>query len=84
MIRFLVLILLVGAFAGGYWVGRLPNAPDIVSWAQDAYDQASSRAGGNPPVPATAAANESCSREAIVEIAGKLYKVGQAPAGSGR
>ena len=45
MKKFIALILLAGAFLGGYYVGRLPSAPDIFSWADKTYEQAQ-QAGG--------------------------------------
>jgi len=84
MMRLLVLVLLVGAFAGGYWVGRLPNAPDIVSWTRGAYEQVTSAARGDAPIEANAAAERIRSTEAIIDVGGKLYKVGHDPAGPGR
>lgn len=40
MKRLLLLILLSGAFLGGYYLGRQPNSPDIFAWAQKTYHQA--------------------------------------------
>ncbi len=41
MKKLCILILLSGAFFFGYYVGRLPGAPDLVPYAQKAYSQAS-------------------------------------------
>ena len=35
MRRFLVTILVVGAFLGGYQLGRQPGSPDVIGWAQE-------------------------------------------------
>ena len=40
MKKLLLLILLTGAFLGGYHLGRQPNSPDIFAWAQKTYNQA--------------------------------------------
>ena len=40
MKRVLTLLLLAGAFLGGYYLGRLPNSPDIFAWARSTFDQA--------------------------------------------
>ena len=40
MKKLLLLILLTGAFLGGYYLGRQPNSPDIFAWAQNTYNQA--------------------------------------------
>jgi hypothetical protein len=40
MRRFIVLIMLAGAFFGGYQTGRLPGSPDLIPIARDAYNQA--------------------------------------------
>jgi hypothetical protein len=40
MKRVLMLLLLVGAFLGGYYLGRLPNSPDIFAWGRQACDRA--------------------------------------------
>ena len=37
MRRFLRLIVLMAVFLGGYYVGHLPNSPDIVAWSANAY-----------------------------------------------
>ena len=37
MRRLLVSIFILGAFLGGYYLGRRENSPDILAWAQDAY-----------------------------------------------
>ena len=37
MRRFLRIILLLAVFVGGYYVGRLPNSPDIFAWGADFY-----------------------------------------------
>jgi predicted esterase YcpF (UPF0227 family) len=34
--RLLALILLTGAFLGGYYLGRLPESPDIFAWGRNA------------------------------------------------
>ena len=36
MKRLISLILLSGAFLGGYYLGRLPNSPDLIGWGQSA------------------------------------------------
>lgn len=36
MRRFIRIILLVGIFLGGYYLGRLPDSPDVFGWAGDA------------------------------------------------
>ncbi|MFP4055228.1 MAG: hypothetical protein ACLFV7_15330 [Phycisphaerae bacterium] len=36
MKRLLALILLTGAFLGGYYLGRLPDSPDIFAWGRNA------------------------------------------------
>jgi hypothetical protein len=40
MKRVLTLLLLAGAFLGGYYLGRLPNSPDIFAWGRDTFDGA--------------------------------------------
>jgi len=40
MRRLLVTILIVGAFLGGYHLGRQPGSPDIFGWAQRNYPAA--------------------------------------------
>jgi hypothetical protein len=40
MKKLLTLILLSGVFLFGYYVGRLPGAPDLVPYAQKTYHQA--------------------------------------------
>ena len=40
MRKLLTLILLIGAFYGGYHVGRLPGAPDLSPFAKRCYGQA--------------------------------------------
>jgi len=41
MRKFLLLLLLMGAFLGGYQVGRSPGSPDVISRARQAYRRAS-------------------------------------------
>jgi len=36
----MVTLLLVSAFLGGYYVGRLPGAPDVFGWAKRTYQLA--------------------------------------------
>jgi uncharacterized protein (UPF0333 family) len=36
MLRLLRLIILMGVFVGGYYLGRMPNSPDIIAYAKDA------------------------------------------------
>lgn len=40
MKRVLTLFLLTAAFLGGYYLGRLPNSPDIFAWGRRTFDQA--------------------------------------------
>lgn len=40
MKRVLTLLLLTGAFLGGYYLGRLPNSPDIFAWGRQNFDRA--------------------------------------------
>ena len=42
--RFIVLILLLAAFLGGYYIGRHPGSPDIFAIAARAYDRVGERA----------------------------------------
>ena len=37
MRRLLKIFLLLAVFLGGYYLGGLPNSPDIFSWARGAY-----------------------------------------------
>jgi len=37
MRRLLAIILSVGAFLGGYHLGRQPGSPDLFGWAQETY-----------------------------------------------
>jgi hypothetical protein len=37
MRRFLVTILIAGAFLGGYYLGGQQGSPDIFGWARQAY-----------------------------------------------
>jgi hypothetical protein len=39
--KLFILILLGGAFFSGYYVGRLPGAPDLTPYAEKCYVQAS-------------------------------------------
>ena len=39
MRRLIVMVLLAGAFFGGYQTGRRPGSPDLVPIARDAYNQ---------------------------------------------
>ncbi len=39
MLRILRLAFLIGAFAGGYYLGRLPNSPDVFAYAKDAWQK---------------------------------------------
>lgn len=38
--KLIVTLLLVSAFLGGYYVGRLPGAPDVFGWAKRSYQLA--------------------------------------------
>ena len=40
MRRFLRVIVLMAVFLGGYYVGRLPNSPDVFGWSVDVYHRA--------------------------------------------
>ena len=40
MKKLILIILLTGAFLGGYYLGRLQGSPDIFTWAQDTCKQA--------------------------------------------
>jgi len=40
MTRLVVLILLVGSFLGGYYLGHLENSPDVFGWLGGAYANA--------------------------------------------
>ena len=40
MTRLVVLILLVGSFLGGYYLGHLENSPDVFGWLGGAYAKA--------------------------------------------
>lgn len=40
MRRLLRFILLIAVFLGGYYLGRLPNSPDIFDYARQAYRRA--------------------------------------------
>ena len=81
MIRLIVLTLLIAAFLGGYYLGHQPSSPDIFGWvrqmsrdaglaAADAADTAGQTARLSPPEPDPSA-------ETIVEVGGKLYKIGR-------
>lgn len=36
MMRFVILLLILGGFLGGYYVGHRPGSPDIFAWPQKA------------------------------------------------
>ena len=40
MRRLLITVLIVGAFLGGYHLGRQPGSPDIFGWARRNYPEA--------------------------------------------
>ena len=83
-----ILMLLAAAFLGGYYLGQAPEAPNISAWAKGAYRQ-TQRTGGKK----LTALTESCDRlaggfdrpqQSVIEIAGKLYRVGPQLSGSDR
>jgi len=39
MRRFLRSVLLLGVFLGGYYLGHLPDSPDIFGWAVSVYQR---------------------------------------------
>lgn len=39
--RLLLTILVTGVFLGGYYVGRIPGSPDVISWVRDRLPQPS-------------------------------------------
>ena len=49
MRKVLVLILLVGAFLGGYYCRGLPRSPDVFGWARQAYADLSDDGGAAAP-----------------------------------
>lgn len=88
MIRAIFMLLLVAAFLGGYHVGRLPGAPDVFAWADQTFQQARQAAGKavdtatktpRPLVRKAASHAVRQSTSAVVEVAGKLYRVGVQP-----
>jgi len=44
MRRLLRIILALAIFLGGYYLGRLPNSPDIFGWSADTYNRLSKAA----------------------------------------
>ena len=76
----LAFILLSAAFLGGYYLGHLPNSPDIFGWAQktyaqgsDAYQKLSSVVKGEPGNVSETVAP----KEMTVTVDGKTYKIGE-------
>ena len=80
MVRTIFLLLLVAAFLGGYYVGRLPGAPDIINWAEQASKQVSQAADkaadtiAKAPTPLVTEPKRTAG--ALVEVAGTLYRIG--------
>jgi hypothetical protein len=77
MKKLLVLILVCGAFVGGYELGRQPDAPDIIGQARDAAGQAQHH--GEQLSAHASGAREQAEQAGVflVEVAGKLYRVGE-------
>ena len=83
MMRLIALTLLIAAFAGGYCVANLPDAPDILAWLDENVQQ-TRQEGDRPAEAATQAPIEQASPapsvqppdQIIVEVGGKLYRVG--------
>ena len=86
MRKLVILVLLAVAFCGGYHLGRKPSSPDVLGWARKAYEQVSGWQGepaGRCQPGELPAAEEKTPDEIVVEVGGKLYRVGsQALAGA--
>lgn len=76
--RLFIMMLLSGAFLGGYYFGHQPDSPDIFAWAQDTYGQAndagnklSAIINGEPGNVLETVGGE----DVAVEVDGKVYYV---------
>ena len=85
MKRLLTLMLLAGAFLGGYYVRGLPGSPDIfdsdcLKWLEKGYRQARQLGEGfvstAQQAPTRLAQQPARPTGTIIEIGGRLYRIG--------
>lgn len=84
MIKTIAVLLLTSAFLAGYYVGRLPGAPDVFAWGRETYQKAADYSNkAATTVNETRGFLRSAAEptgKAVVEIGGKLYRIGERPA----
>lgn len=76
----ILVILLTAMFLGGYYVGRLPGAPDVFGMAQNAYaqsEQAREFIDTLVRSQPTASATPLQAQPVVVEVGGKQYRIGE-------
>ena len=83
MLRLIVLVLLGGAFLGGYHLGRKEGSPDIFGWAEKTCGQVNRTAGKLSAVGKNFASSATLNppKGMFVEVEGKTYQVGLASSG---
>lgn len=81
MIKWILMTLLVGAFFVGYYVGRLPDSPDLFAWTSGWYKHAR---GAGEKISSAAdqikdefAVSSEPSGGMIVKVGGELYRIGK-------
>ncbi len=78
--RLLIFAFVSSSFLGGYYLGRLPESPDIFSWAQKAYSQVAGVGEAISDASSEELSDATVGREdgnVIVTIGDKSYRLGQ-------
>ena len=78
--KWIIVLMCASAFLGGYILGQQGDSVDVFSWAEKSYKdlfqqgtQLAPNIADNTPI---LAPKSEPPRQAIVEIAGKLYRIG--------
>ena len=86
--KLFILMLLSGAFLGGYYLGYQPDSPDIFAWAKDTYNQANDAGSKLSAImndePGNMLETVEGGKDVAVEVDGKVYYVSRAEQQEGK
>jgi len=78
MTRLVVLILVVGSFLGGYYLGHLENSPDVFGWLEGAYSKVARTADDlSAESPDDYDTTRVIAEPVTIDVDGRQYTIGQ-------
>ena len=80
MSKAVVLILILGSFLGGYYLGQREGSPDLFAWLPGASSQAANAAenfSNDPDRQVRTTPGQSNVKPVVIEVGGKKYIIGQ-------